>query len=1166
MNPPPSTDHHTPTAEMTMSDDEASQKLGTLIQPVEPAQATDTDTTSATLLEAKQETVVTSASGEPDGSVPTFIESESASAPENAAGTWVFAKESGAPSSQGFTAGSIPQASAASGSVPQIDSQASAQPLPLSGPDEGTLVEPPSRLKTMSSERQESSTKRATWAHASTNMVRKNSTVSSRHRDPSDRNPPVLNEDHFQLQDFLARGGMGEVWMAVDPSIGRTVVLKTLRAGLKAAEARFMLEASITGRLEHPGVVPVYELGIDEAEQPFYAMKFIQGRTLKTAIQDFLAIPSTDFSVRELQLQSLLLSFISMCDTISFAHHRGIIHRDIKPENVMLGQFGETLVLDWGLARDRSAANNPTVDHSGLSGSPGLSAGSATRAGSMMGSPFYMAPEMLAGRSDQADERTDIYLLGATLYEILTGVAPHQDRDIRRSRTFEAAVPPRQRNPGLPKALDAICLKALAERSEDRYGTALELAEDMRRYVAGEPVSVCPETYWERTRRWLRRHQVLVRRAAIGGLLAASMLVGLALVRENRQLLIVDQARRDEVRFRRLSDEAHYFAASSDRLDERTPFYDPALAERSAIEAFRIMEAWGSQLEQFPLSESVRSLRDELQSLILITVQLRLKRDPTPEIIAGCRTSLDWAERLTGPTEGLQSLRAQCDAIATEDSSITTLSETLPRTSLDHFLAGERLRTNAVRLGVDDETGWAIHRQQLEAAIAEYRAATRQQSGHFWSHFQLGRCYLSLGRKAEAVEALGTCVALKPNSPWAWSSRGLALALLGRFDESLADLEQAIQQDQNFQPARLHRGVTLWLASQATPDKTVSTEQLKQALSDFQQILDSPTPLIEAAYYRALIHSAQGHRDEVLDDLTRVLNERSDFVPARQLRSRLHLASGHTEEGFADIDALTQAAARRNNLVPVDWQFRLERGRLIRRLLAAPPTGPPLARRELLALARQELEAAVKLVGDSVPMANHVAAADLFAEFGSILELEGQAESAFTAYSRAIEFAPRQSRLWVKRGWLLALRLERLAAARADFQQALKLTPEDAEASSASGFLQALTAQSSDASRSALKAVLWGAGDSLILHNVACVYAELAARHPATASLNESLALDVLERGLQLWQRGGRPAPNVLELARQESSFRNLRMRAEFQQLLLLHEQTPPPTETNRSN
>ena len=230
----------------------------------------------------------------------------------------------------------------------------------------------------------------------------------------------------YSLTRLHAEGGLGRVWLAHDSSLNRDVALKELRpqqASRSDACRRFLQEAQVTGQLEHPNIVPVYELGErPDGNQPFYTMRFIRGRTLRREVAAYHQRRGAGFD-EPLIGRRLLQAFVSICQAIAFAHSRGVIHRDLKPENIILGSFGEVLVLDWGLAKLRGQSESVDV-----AVGPEIRS-DETSAGQVLGTPAYMAPEQAAGQIAEIDERTDIYGLGAILFEILAGRPPHQGGD-----------------------------------------------------------------------------------------------------------------------------------------------------------------------------------------------------------------------------------------------------------------------------------------------------------------------------------------------------------------------------------------------------------------------------------------------------------------------------------------------------------------------------------------------------------------------------------------------------------------------------------------------------------------------------------------------------------------------------------------------------------------
>jgi serine/threonine-protein kinase len=426
---------------------------------------------------------------------------------------------------------------------------------------------------------------------------------------------PASPASRYRPVEVHARGGLGEVCRAYDEELHREVALKRIQQKFAQdpdSQRRFLTEAEVTARLEHPGVVPVHGLVCDENGQPCYAMRFIQGQSLRDAIADFHAAdtPARDPHERRLTLQRLLSRFVAVCNTVAYAHARGVIHRDVKPANIMLGKYGETLLVDWGLAKKVDAAD-PSSGEPSLTPSTTPSPAGGTQLGQAAGTPGYMSPEQANGRWDVVGPASDVFSLGATLYHLLAGNAPIVDRDL--ARTLARAQrgdfpPPRQVNPHVPRALEAVCLKAMALRPEDRYSSALDLAADLERWLADEPVSAWGEPALTRLRRWVGRHRTLVT-AVASTLLVAVVCLGVAM-----GLLVAANRRADDAR-RRAED-------------------NEALALRKREEARRSLRLALGVIDRF--SQQVGSdprLRDrDLEEL---------RKDMLQSAIASCRTLLE---------------------------------------------------------------------------------------------------------------------------------------------------------------------------------------------------------------------------------------------------------------------------------------------------------------------------------------------------------------------------------------------------------------------------------------------------------------------------------------------------------------------------------------------
>jgi serine/threonine-protein kinase len=628
----------------------------------------------------------------------------------------------------------------------------------------------------------------------------------------------------YQLTRLHATGGIGQVWLARDSDLGREVALKELRPERQdhpAAQTRFLAEACITGQLEHPGIVPVHELVRPADGPPFYTMRMVRGRTLSEAVRDYhekqrggRAGPrELRRMLGVLELRRLLGAFVAVCNAVAYAHSRGVLHRDLKPANVALGDYGEVVVLDWGLARLVSDTSPPATEDATSLLPVSLEGDShqATVQGQVLGTPPYMAPEQAEGRLDLLSPATDVYGLGAVLYEILTGGPPFtgpSDEVVRRVAREE---PPRPRQcvPATPAALEAVCLKALAKKPAERYPSATELAREVERWLADEPVRAWREPWHVRGRRWARRNRSLVS-AAAAALLAVVLLGGagavwLAREQERQQAAaekaldgaaaLQEQARWAEARAtleqtltqlgqagpadlrRRLKearDNLNLLAVlDSIRLDRATfregSFDDTGTARRYALALAQVRLEVGGDQEEAARRVTASPLREAL--VAVLDDWAGFAREPaTRAWLLGVARRADphvWRDRLRDA------------GLWQQPEKLARLVQQAPADVLTPPLAaalGSRLKSSP----------------EGEALL---RAALLRQPGDFWLLFHLGQLLTDAGKPEQGEGYFRAALALRPGNSAASTCLGWALSQQGKLEEAERFTRKALELD-----------------------------------------------------------------------------------------------------------------------------------------------------------------------------------------------------------------------------------------------------------------------------------------------------------------------------------------------------------------------------------
>jgi serine/threonine-protein kinase len=637
---------------------------------------------------------------------------------------------------------------------------------------------------------------------------------------------PTSTGLRFRILRPHAKGGLGQVSVALDSELDRPVALKEIQdkhADEPASRARFVQEAEITGKLEHPGIVPVYGLGHYADGRPFYAMRFIQGDSLKEAIKRFHAEEALrhDHGARGLRLRELLRRFTDVCNALAYAHSRGVLHRDLKPGNVMLGPFGETLVVDWGLAKPLGAASGlgPSSDSLEAGGPIRLSALSGscdeTMAGSAVGTPAYMSPEQAAGRLDLLGPGSDVYGLGAILYAILTGRAPVITEEMAeilgRVQKGEIAQP-RSIDPSIPRALEAICLKAMSRDIPGRYVSARDLARDIDRWLADEPVSAWREPVVARTRRWMRRHRTLTT-AATAGVLVALISLGIAYRREaayGAKLAGINQSL-DEANTKLTQDKVELDARNLALDHQRKRAEQRETLALDAVKKFRDAVASNAQLKNRPELEPLRKtlLKEPLEFFRKLRDQLKADAD------TGLKAILSLIEANLALGYTTTEIGSVSDAIQSYSEAIGLLrplvrdNPTVAAYQNDLACSYDNIGTLLSHTGRPDEALKAYN----EALSIQQRltrdnpTVTAYQNDLAGSYDNIGNLLTATGRLDEALkaqtEALRIQQRLASANPTVTAYRkglgatqnniGLLLSDMGRLDEALKTYNEALR-------------------------------------------------------------------------------------------------------------------------------------------------------------------------------------------------------------------------------------------------------------------------------------------------------------------------------------------------------------------------------------
>jgi len=701
--------------------------------------------------------------------------------------------------------------------------------------------------------------------------------------------------DNYELLEVLGRGGMGVVYKARHVALDRMVALKLIRGKHPHREdtVRFVHEAQVTGQIEHPNIVPVHEIGADPEGRPYFVMKLVHGRSLSQVLFD-LRKGDLD-TMREFTLERLLEIFIEICQAVAFAHSRGVLHRDLKPSNVMVGEYGEVLLMDWGLAKRFADAkqrpgmpkleNVHTVGGTLPESKPGVVAGT----------PEYMSPEQAMGDTEALSPRSDVYSLGAMLFEILTYRPPHIDKDTHALlHKVVSKTPEFPRKGGfrraIPKRLRAICLKALALKPEQRYMSAVLLYHDVRAYLEDRPLYAKRDTLFDKFARVLRRHGKII------GVLSAALILlssGTAIA-----LYFVNQSARQAEESTRKEKDASETALAEAR-ERAKAVSDRNDAMHNAEAAWKAQQAESNQrvAEANRLKAMVPEYVDALDLLKRHQYQAAIRKldnviatDPHSPVAALAFADKGDACEHLGTPEGAQ------QAIAAY------------RSANEAALRANQIGDPRALLRCAD-LSWR-YLNDPQKAHEYYEQASHAHPGNPYS--QLGTAYLELMRgreekdpaqvNAAARKALAQALDALHSGEWLWEAHYVVGALYGGLELPASGLRNLPLAQKHLLAARDLESSNAFLQEQYGRVE----EQLGEhadALSAFESALRLNPEFTQALAGRARMLMKLGRTDDALPDLQALAQVER---PAPEIKVLLALA--WLEKGkFAEASELLNA-------------------------------------------------------------------------------------------------------------------------------------------------------------------------------------------------------------------------------------------------------------------
>lgn len=735
----------------------------------------------------------------------------------------------------------------------------------------------------------------------------------------------------LERKEQLGVGGMGEVYRVFDKRLGRHAALKILRQDKESKErlSRFLREGEITARLEHPAIPPVYEAGTNSAGQHYILMKVIEGQSLGERIR---AIHKNERPAMEL-LRPLLEAMIPVCEAIAYAHNQGILHRDLKPDNIMLGEFGEVMVMDWGIARDLNddRGSLESLDAIQVEDSE-LEKEGLTLDGAVIGTPGYMPPEQANGQS--VSPGADVFALGAILTTILTGAGP-----VRGATPFKLIVStikgeiesPRDRHPGVPKALNAIVEKALHPQLSERFTSVEDLSRELKAYLAGMNVSVYRYSLGERLTNLLGRSPGLVLGLFAGTLMLA--ISGVLGVQTYNTQLREDDAKRlketFEKRLKRLETSQKNFALALD-LARRG-------ARREEVrETIRLaLENSDRSLDQLLFAARIYEEGKLYREALALLNEATERYPPAYQALYAIHKLTTRQNLSTGfaSTEALEKLIRLAKERG-ESNEYTLLSDGIEKHNQQKYEEAIRIfdkiqsSTKNHKMMFTFRGASNIALERFDRAFVDLNRALSHDPLDATALHYRGICYERSQDDDNAFDDFSRSLKLRPDQATLYVRRGLIWERKGKLDNALQDIERAIALNPKNPEYYKNKGALLvknGQANQAIPafdtmlslapnnlfylemraKNSIICSNYDQAQKDLQRIIELDPKNAEAYLTRGSLYSilSSGEsKEKAILDFTKSIELREHNIPAYLGRAQVYSGQGKHNKALVDLN------------------------------------------------------------------------------------------------------------------------------------------------------------------------------------------------------------------------------------------------------------------------